>query len=530
LGVTTILRSRWTGTLLAGFIALSVAILASLLLPGRAEAQEQAANTNTTTVVSGDSLWTIAQARLTPDATPQQVADEVERMYALNRDQLGGNPNLLLVGQELLVSPVVGEEPRAGEPAISEEGSATAAAAEPAFEQQPAGEGSAEVNVQPAPSATGSEARSAAAPAEEVWPSSEPEDVVGGAAGERKMLGWGILLLTVLIVAIMAWRLPLNRSLSGSYPYYAEIYYRYGENYAAWFRYQEQKEEEEQVTEIEISETEEAETPPEISAASAGTRQAKTYQHRLRPEFDGRTPKLLGERSVSEDDVDSYWDPARDPGKSRLMMTVQPTTLGCEAWGSFWVKYPSPLVVLKIEAELKAAGYACYGEAVPKEEVPVNDAPSSMIYCPKEDDDGDDVAHEVERLRSAAGNIPIVVLGSRLDPQLAQRVLVAGAAGIVNLERYPEQGAGFLTAAFEDETAISRDFLETILAEATSRTGPIVLTSGQRSFLELVVEAPIVADNIMVPKELLRAFLVKVEGRLDEEEPFSSMEGRSPVA
>ena len=220
-------------------------------------------------------------------------------------------------------------------------------------------------------------------------------------------------------------------------------------------------------------------------------------------------------------DLDSYWDPARDPGKSRLMMTVQPVTPGCEASGAFWVKYPYSLVVLEIEVRLEAADHVYYGE-----EVPVINAPSSMIYCPKEEDD---VASAVECLRSAAENIPIIVLGSRLDPQLAQRVLLAGAAGIVHLERYPGQGARFLTAAFEDQAAISRDFLKAILAEAASRTGPIVLSPRQRQFLELVIQAPIVADHIMVPKELLRAFLVEVEGRL-EEEPFSDIGGRSPVA
>jgi hypothetical protein len=220
-------------------------------------------------------------------------------------------------------------------------------------------------------------------------------------------------------------------------------------------------------------------------------------------------------------DLDSYWDPARDPGKSRLMMTVQPVTPGCEASGAFWVKYPYSLVVLEIEARLEAADHVYYGE-----EVPVNNAPSSMIYCPKEEDD---VASAVERLRRAAGNIPVIVLGSRLDPQLAQKVLLAGAASVVHLERYPRQCAGFLTAAFEDQAAISRDFLKAILAEVASRMGPIVLTPRQRQFLELVIQAPIVADHIMMPKELLRAFLVEVEGRL-EEEPFSDIGGRSPVA
>src|SRR5215207_10063951 len=102
----TILRCRWIRTLVAGFIALSVAILAALLLPGQAEAQEQATpNTTTKLVEPGDSLWTIAQARLSPDAAPQQVAEEVGRIYELNRDQIGENPNLIFPGQQFFLLP-----------------------------------------------------------------------------------------------------------------------------------------------------------------------------------------------------------------------------------------------------------------------------------------------------------------------------------------------------------------------------------------------------------------------------------------
>lgn len=316
------------------------------------------------------------------------------------------------------------------------------------------------------------------------------------------LLSLGVFLFSLTVVALAVSKLLRKQSLLRE-------------------RHQEQKEEQEQVTELEVSKTGEAETSPAVPAASAGTGQANPHQDGLRPEFDRRIPKVLDERWMLEGHLDSYWNPSRDPGKSRLMMKVQPATTGCETSGSYWVNYP--LMILKIEARLKAAGYECYVEAVPKEDGPVNNAPSSMIYCPKEDDD---VASDVERLRSAVGNIPIIVLGSRLDPLLAQRVLLAGADGIVHLERYPRQGAGFLSAAFKEETAIPRDYLEAILAKAISRKGPIFLASRQRRFLELVLQAPLVADNILVPKELLRAF---VEGCL-EEEPFSNLGGRSPVA
>jgi hypothetical protein len=96
----TLKNKHLAGAPVAG-IALAIALLVAMLLvlfPGRAEAQEQeeeqAANNaeTTTTVQPGDSLWTMAQARLAPDPAPQRVALEAERIYALNQDRIGPDP------------------------------------------------------------------------------------------------------------------------------------------------------------------------------------------------------------------------------------------------------------------------------------------------------------------------------------------------------------------------------------------------------------------------------------------------------
>jgi hypothetical protein len=149
----TKLKKRHAGALVAG-LTLSIVILAALH-PGWAEAQEEvdayavsrleaaAHNANdeqtnaagATTPASqaayyepaaalrvvepGDSLWSIAQERLGPNATPQQVANEVERIYGLNQNQIGNNPDLILPNQELLL-PSVGK-PAASEPTASVE-------------------------------------------------------------------------------------------------------------------------------------------------------------------------------------------------------------------------------------------------------------------------------------------------------------------------------------------------------------------------------------------------------------------------
>ena len=85
-------------------------------------------------VASGDSLWSISEGQLGPGASPSRIARVAERIHALNRDQIGTDPNTILVGQKLaLPSAVERRTPRqASEPARAEPARGTAAAAKPA--------------------------------------------------------------------------------------------------------------------------------------------------------------------------------------------------------------------------------------------------------------------------------------------------------------------------------------------------------------------------------------------------------------
>jgi hypothetical protein len=66
----------------------------------RANAQDTAVRPAHHVVVApGDSLWSISERRLGPGATQSQVARGVERIYALNRDLIGADPDLIFVGQ-----------------------------------------------------------------------------------------------------------------------------------------------------------------------------------------------------------------------------------------------------------------------------------------------------------------------------------------------------------------------------------------------------------------------------------------------
>ncbi|WP_380170592.1 LysM peptidoglycan-binding domain-containing protein [Kineococcus sp. DHX-1] len=52
-------------------------------------------------VLRGDSLWSLAERRLGPDATRGQVLAEQERLYAANAYVIGDDPDRLLPGQVL---------------------------------------------------------------------------------------------------------------------------------------------------------------------------------------------------------------------------------------------------------------------------------------------------------------------------------------------------------------------------------------------------------------------------------------------
>jgi dipeptidyl aminopeptidase/acylaminoacyl peptidase len=60
----------------------------------------------TVIVKPGDSLWSIGEQRLGPNASPQQVYEHTLLIYALNRDRIGPDPNLIFWRQRLLLPPL----------------------------------------------------------------------------------------------------------------------------------------------------------------------------------------------------------------------------------------------------------------------------------------------------------------------------------------------------------------------------------------------------------------------------------------
>src|ERR687889_937559 len=287
------------GIVVAGVVLAVLAALSILaVLPGMAEAQEEAeaqedmgptvsveAEQNSTTtddekgasattrfvVEPGDSLWSISEEHIGPGATPEQIAYEVERIFELNRDQIGENPNLIFPGQKFfLVSaapggaaaapeqPVAVAEQQAPEPIVveSERVSDSPAAEDAAIENVVPEDGvsegavsedaisaalpsrdqndeqaeSAPAESTPAESTPAESTPAESAPAESLPAESLPAESAAPATtagsigdsvleaynslnGERPLLGVGILALTLIVALLMAWRLPMRRNV-----------------------------------------------------------------------------------------------------------------------------------------------------------------------------------------------------------------------------------------------------------------------------------------------------------------------------
>ena len=145
----------------------------------------------------GDSLWSIAQRELGPNATGQQIATEVERTFELNRERIGDDPNLILAGQELLLPP-------ASEPAANETATNTPVASE-AVATKPVADAQTNESAEPARSEPALDASAVGASA----------DITPLRLSDRQLLGLGIVVLTLVGALLILWKAPLRRDVGG---------------------------------------------------------------------------------------------------------------------------------------------------------------------------------------------------------------------------------------------------------------------------------------------------------------------------
>jgi LysM repeat protein len=252
-----------------GGSTLAVTLLAAVMLalfPVAAEAQTSAQTEDKSTpaivVRPGDSLWSISEQFLGPDATPQRIADATERIHALNRGRIGADPDLIFVGQELSLPPTLSER-STGAPATRKSAHAaevaprdraaegttgtTGKAPKPVPRTGPAGgadakggeatETAARQKAEPVGlPALQDEAAAAPVPAVRAVasdgsptspvasllrkvraelasiPTALAESFADAGTEGRRLLGLGVLALTFLVTALLAWKLPMRRT------------------------------------------------------------------------------------------------------------------------------------------------------------------------------------------------------------------------------------------------------------------------------------------------------------------------------
>ncbi len=225
---------------LIAMLALWAVVVA--VTPATAQAQQTAPSkdTNESIVVRpGDSLWSISSEWLGPNATPQQVAIGVERIYALNKNRIGGDPNLILAGQRLSLPPMSepsrAEAPTGAAPTREATKTAEPSTREPNPQKASRTPGDTEAKPvgppemppqQAAPEVGSPTATDAPSPVESFVStarsllSSATSTVVGFFPQDnqpegRKILGLGIIALTLLVAGLITWRMPLKRNVGG---------------------------------------------------------------------------------------------------------------------------------------------------------------------------------------------------------------------------------------------------------------------------------------------------------------------------
>ena len=203
---------RSGGALLGATLAVMLAAVMLALSPAVAEAQTEDKNTSSVVVRPGDTLWSISEKRLGQNATPQQIYNEAARIYALNSERIGEDPNLIYPGEVLLLEParepvdapgVAGRPGRGASPALSERAPKKVAAAEPSREtaQLTSRDVSRDLAREPSDAPTHQPPELARAPISK--PVAEPAPKA--ASDEERWLPQGRLLLAALVGTATVW-------------------------------------------------------------------------------------------------------------------------------------------------------------------------------------------------------------------------------------------------------------------------------------------------------------------------------------
>jgi hypothetical protein len=137
---------------------------------------------------------------------------------------------------------------------------------------------------------------------------------------------------------------------------------------------------------------------------------------------------------------------------------------------------------------------------------PTGVSPDSVLLCPSEEEGA--LVSGLRCVRAAAPDTNVLVLCPRPDAWLAEEAMREGASGFICPGMQPRLIIWAFRVVSEGETLVPRELLEECLGERVSREDPVV-DSQQIEFLKRVVTCTSAGEAVVVPRELLEAFLVE---------------------
>jgi DNA-binding NarL/FixJ family response regulator len=169
-----------------------------------------------------------------------------------------------------------------------------------------------------------------------------------------------------------------------------------------------------------------------------------------------------------------------------------------KALGLVWIDCPYPVLAIGLQEVLADHARLHLGQ-----EPPENEAPALIVHCPAK---ADDFVSELEYLRAAAPDAPILIFGLRVDPRAGKIALQAGARGFIHIGMQPTQIVNALSLARAGEVVIPGEILEGLMVARTS-SGLETLTTRQQEIVMLVAEG---LTNAQIAKRLyLSEFTIK---------------------
>jgi len=181
-----------------------------------------------------------------------------------------------------------------------------------------------------------------------------------------------------------------------------------------------------------------------------------------------------------------------EQGRYGVFERTRPGGHAREHEGLVWADCPDSLVAVGLDAALEARARVYRGRRPP-----VSDHPSIVVLYVEAEDE---VEPGVKRVKEAAPDTRVVVLGLRAELALARAALRAGTQGYVHAGMAPEQVARALSVAEKGEIVLPRDLLaDLVTGEGDVAPGLAELTPRQEEILVLVSEG---LSNAEIAKRL----------------------------